>query len=434
MGREASAVPRGTIQHLHDTAACAVDSRERTVGYSSRCGRASRALPAHDWAAQLDFGFSDEDRASRSEVHDFIAREWTPPPDDATEEEAHTVSRAFEPTLAEHGWLMMAWPTEYGGRGSTHMQQMIYREEASLAGGPMDVQGSGMVGPFLMVHGSEAQKKEFLPPIAKAEVYWAQGFSEPGSGSDLASLQTRAVRDGDDFMINGQKIWTSRAHHADWIHVLTRTNPEAPKHRGISYFLVDMKTPGIEVRPLIDMAGNHNFNEVYFEDVRVPADQMLGEENRGWYIATTLLDFERSGVGMGATVRRGLKRIGAWAMEEIPECFGEARNRNRFADLQISAEIARWLSYRVTWMQSANLIPNHEASMSKVFGSEVMQDVYRFAVNLAGLVGQRLGPGARLGGEIPHTYLRSVPYTIAAGTSEIQRNIIAERGLGLPRP
>ena len=382
----------------------------------------------------MDFGFSEEDQAFRSEVRDFISREWAPAPDDASDDEAWAISRGFERTLAEHGWLTMAWPTEYGGRGATHMQQMIYREEASLAGAPMDMQGSGMVGPCLMVHGSEAQKEEFLPPIAKAEVYWAQGFSEPGSGSDLASLQTRAVRDGDDFVINGQKIWTSGAHHADWIHVLTRTNADAPKHRGISYFLVDMKTPGIEVRPLIDMAGDHNFNEVYFEDVRVPADQMLGEENRGWYVATTLLDFERSGVGMGARARRGLQRIGAWAMEEIPARFAEDRNRHRFADLQISAEIARWLSYRVTWMQSAKLIPNHEASMSKVFGSEVMQDVYRFAVNLAGLGGQRLDPRAPLGGEIPHTYLRSVPYTIAAGTSEIQRNIIAERGLGLPRP
>ena len=182
------------------------------------------------------------------------------------------------------------------------------------------------------------------------------------------------------------------------------------------------------------MAGNHNFNEVYFEDVRVPADQMLGEENRGWYVATTLLDFERSGVGMGATARRGLDRIGAWALEAIPARLREARNRHRFADLHVNVEIARWLAYRVSWMQSSDLIPNHEASMSKVFGSEVLQDVYRFGVNLAGLAGQRLNdPAAPLGGELAHMYLRTVPYTIAAGTSEIQRNIIAERGLGLPR-
>ena len=337
--------------------------------------------------------------------------------------------------MAQHGWLTMAWPEEYGGRGASHIQQMIYREEASLAGAPMDVQGAGMVGPCLMLHGSDAQKQEFLPPIANAETVWAQGYSEPGSGSDLASLQTRAVRDGDDFVINGQKIWTSGAHQADWIHVLTRTDPDAPKHRGISYFLADMKSPGIDVRPLIDMAGNHNFNEVYFDDVRVPADQMLGPENRGWYVATTLLDFERSGVGMPASARRDLDRFGAWAAEALPDRMREDRNRNRYADLHINVEIARWLAYRVSWMQSAGLVPNHEASMSKMFGSEVLQDVYRFAVNLMGLAGQRIrDDDAPLGGFIPQRYLESVPNTIAAGTSEIQRNIIAERGLGLPRP
>ena len=383
----------------------------------------------------MDFGFSAEDQAFRGQVREFIAREWEPPPEGASPDEAQATTRAFEKKMAQHGWLTMAWPEEYGGRGASHVQQMIYREEASLAGAPMDVQGVGMVGPCLMLHGSEEQKREFLPPIATAEVAWAQGYSEPGSGSDLASLQTRAVRDGDDFVINGQKIWTSGAHHADWIHVLTRTDPDAPKHRGISYFMADMRSPGIEVRPLIDMAGNHGFNEVYFEDVRVPADQMIGPENRGWYVATTLLDFERSGVGTPAGARRDLDRFGAWAVEAMPDRMREPRNRNRYADLHINVEIARWLAYRVTWMQSAGLVPNHEASMSKMFGSEVMQEVYRFAVNLMGLSGQRLRDGAApLGGFIPQRYLESVSMTIAAGTSEIQRNIIASRGMGLPRP
>src|SRR5690606_30702032 len=210
-----------------------------------------------------------------------------------------------------------------------------------------------------------AQKREHLPKIASGEVQWAQGFSEPGSGSDLASLQTRAVRDGDDFVINGQKIWTSGAHHADWIHVLTRTDPDAPKHRGISYFMVPMSTPGISVRPLEQMHGAHGFNETFFEDVRVPAKNMIGEENRGWYVATTTLDFERSGVGRAAAVQRIFERYVAYAAE--PNSAGEGRriadsatSRLNIADTAIELEIGRSLGYRVAWMQGKGLVPNYE--------------------------------------------------------------------------
>ena len=392
----------------------------------------------------MDYQFTESDETFRSEVVDFIDNNWVPAegPNVPGDDSHYEAERAFEKRAASKGWLTMAWPEEYGGRGASHIQQMIYREEAAYRGAPgSGGQGISMVGPCLMLHGTESQRQEHLPRIANAESYWAQGFSEPGNGSDLAGLQTRAVRDGDDFVINGQKIWTSGAHYADWIHVLTRTDPEAPKHRGISYFLLDMNTPGIEVRPLINMLGEHGFNEVYFTDVRVPASNMLGEYNRGWYVAATLLDFERSGVQWSATSRKSVELMSEYAAERPGRRGGsklidDPGVRNGLANLMIESEISRLISYRVVWMQSQDLVPNHEASMSKMFGSELGQRVSRFGVNMMGLHSQRIDPedpDAPLAARIGRAYMSTVPSTIAAGTSEIQRNIIATRGLQLPR-
>ena len=392
----------------------------------------------------MDYQFTESDESFRTEVVDFIDNNWVPPEgtNEPGDDSFYEAERAFEKRAASKGWLTMAWPEEYGGRGASHIQQMIYREEAAYRGAPgSGGQGISMVGPCLMLHGTEAQRQEHLPRIANAESYWAQGFSEPGNGSDLAGLQTRAVRDGDDFVINGQKIWTSGAHYADWIHVLTRTDTEAPKHRGISYFLLDMKTPGIEVRPLINMLGEHGFNEVYFTDVRVPASNMLGEYNRGWYVAATLLDFERSGVQWSATSRKSVELMTEYASERPgrrggPKLLDDPGVRNGLANLMIESEISKLISYRVVWMQSQELVPNHEASMSKMFGSELGQRVARFGVNMIGLHSQRIDPDdpdAPLAARIGRSYMSSVPSTIAAGTSEIQRNIIATRGLQLPR-
>ena len=391
----------------------------------------------------MEFQFTPDQEEFRTEVQDFIADSWTPPPADSRpgDDASHTADSAYEAKLAENGWLTMAWPEEYGGLGASHMQQLIFREESAYRGAPgSGGQGVTMVGPCLMVHGSEEQKLEHLPKIAKGEVNWAQGFSEPGSGSDLASLQTRAVKDGDDFVINGQKIWTSGAHHSDWIHVLTRTDPDAPKHRGISYFLLDMKTPGVEVRPLINMLGDHEFNEVYFTDVRVPASNMMGEQNRGWYVATTLLDFERSGVAWSANARRQVEGLTEYARDtsgrSATKLIDDPGVRIGLANIAIEAEASRLLSYRVVWMQSQQLIPNYEASMSKAFGSELSQRIANFGTRMIGLPSQRIDPDdphAPLRADIGRAYMRTVPSTIAAGSSEIQRNIIATRGLGLPR-
>lgn len=379
----------------------------------------------------MQFTFTTEEESFRHQIRDFLAANTV-----AAESSEDKPDRVLERALAKHGWLTLAWPVEYGGLGASHMQQLIFKEELARVGGSFDFLGINLAGPTIMMHGSDAMKREQLPRIAKAEVRWCQGFSEPNAGSDLASLQTRAVRDGDEFVINGQKVWTSGAHLADWILLLTRTDPEAPKHRGITMFAVDMKTPGITVRPLVQMTGVPGFNEVYFEDVHVPATNMISELNRGWYAATTTLDFERSGIERNLTARNDLDRLDAWladgglaSMNGRPSAW-----RNKLADLHIECEVGMWLARRVAYMQGHGLVPNYESSMSKTFNSELGQRVADFGVSLTGMGGQvRNGPGAAIGGVPAFRYLDSRRLTIGQGTSEINRNIIATRGLGLPR-
>jgi alkylation response protein AidB-like acyl-CoA dehydrogenase len=336
--------------------------------------------------------------------------------------------------LGDHGWVAPHWPKEYGGAGLSSMEQFILNQEIARAGAPT-VGGSGvsLLGPTLIVHGTEAQRRRYLPPILRGETAWAQGYSEPGAGSDLASLQTRAVRDGDDFVINGQKIWTSGAHTADAIFLLARTNPEAPKHRGISFLLIDdIHTPGITVRPLIDMAGGHYFNEVFFEDVRIPATNLVGELDRGWYVGMTLLDFERSNIAGAVAARRTLQRLLEMIHgdEALSRRAAAADIRQELAQRYIETEVMFQYSFRVVSMQARGLIPNHEASTAKLFNSELAQRVSQTAMNCLGLRGNLLGGDER---SFVRGYLGTVPATIRGGTSEVQRGIIATRGLGLPR-
>lgn len=388
----------------------------------------------------MDFSWSDEHAQFRAQVQEFIHGRWGRGRGGDGEGDRSERVTAYQKALAEHGWLTMAWPEAYGGRAASHWQQMIFAEESAIAEAPTGGQGADRVGPTLMIHGTEEQKREHLPKIARGEVMWCQGYSEPGAGSDLASLQTRATRDGDDFVINGQKIWTSGAQNADWIHVLTRTDPAAPKHRGISYFMLRMDTPGISLRPIVQLHGEAGFNETFFEDVRVPAANMIGDENRGWYVAATALDFERSGINRIAAVLGPFRRLLDHASES--DSAGAGRkitdsqpNRLSLTDTAIEVEVARYLGYRVTWMQDRGLVPNQESSMSKMFGSELQQRNARRGVNMFGLFGglRPESKHAAMDGEYCRLYMATVSLTIAAGTSEIQRNIIATRGLGLPR-
>ena len=340
--------------------------------------------------------------------------------------------------LSEHGWVAPHWPAEYGGAGLSTMEQYVFNEEMAKASAP-PVGGSGvmLLGPTVLIHGTEEQKKKYLGSILSGDVAWAQGYSEPGAGSDLGSVQTRAIRDGDEYVVNGQKIWTSAAHQADAVFALVRTDPDAPKHRGISFLMLDdIHAPGITVRPLIDMAWGHMINETFFEDVRVPTENLLGEENRGWYVGMTLLDFERSGIGGAVEMRLDLDELVEAAVSDDRSALDHTPAlRERIADRHIAVDVAYNFSLRIGTMQAAGLVPNYEASTGKMFASENGQELHRVGVRTFGLY-SNLWPGdalAPLGGKHIHGYVRSIPSTIAGGSSEVQRNIIATRGLGLPR-
>ena len=356
--------------------------------------------------------------------------------------EAREAAWSWAGALADRGWVAPAWPVEYGGGGLTPMEQFIFNHELARAEAPqVGGQGISQIGPAIIIHGSDELKAEHISKTLSGERAWCQGFSEPGAGSDLASLQTAARRDGDEYVVNGQKIWTSRAHAADYIALLVRTDPEAPKHRGISFLLADMQTPGVTVRPLINMAGEHGFNEVFFEDVRIPVGNLVGEENRGWYVSVTLLDFERSRIRQAVDAQRAIEHLVAFIGS--PEGAAKSRAaqyptvRAEIADRAIEVQVVFNLAFRVVSMQTAGLVPNYEASMLQMTVFETIQRAARTTVQALGLYGQLWGGDgdrhAPLEGEPAKGYVRSVSRTIAGGSSEIQRNIIATRGLGLPR-
>jgi alkylation response protein AidB-like acyl-CoA dehydrogenase len=395
--------------------------------------------------ASMDFRFGEREERLRAELRQFLQENLPdlPPVDRVgtigslvvTEEGFHAAQR-FNKKLAERGWIAPAWPKQYGGLDASIYEQMVFNEEFGYYGPPdtgTRALGVSLLGPTLILHGSDEQKAGHLPGITSASVIWCAGLSEPNAGSDLANLETRAVRDGDDYLLSGQKIWTSEAHHADWIFVLARTDPNVPKHKGISFFLVDMKTPGITVRPLIHMANRHHFNEVFFDNVRVPRANMVGEENRGWYVAVTLLDFERSGIGGFASHRRTLEAMAAHLRDGPPA--RRERYRLGLAELAVENNVGRALSYRIGDMQAKGQIPSAEASALKVYQTELMQRIYNFGLNMLGLWGQLVPEDGRapFDGEMAQSYLTSSPASIYAGSNEIQRNVVAQRGLGLPR-
>lgn len=390
----------------------------------------------------MDFRFSLEDERFRTELLSFLKSTLPQPmpfPGEMTDEQEWELTTGIRRKLAEKGWLTMNWPEIYGGQAASSIRTLIFNEEMSYHLIPgRDVFGSRMLGPTLMIYGSEEQKEEFLLPISEGRVQWCQGYSEPESGSDLASLRTRAEDKGDHYLVNGGKVWTSMAHKADWMMLLARTNPNVPKHRGISFFLLDMRTDGIEIKPIINMAGRHEFNQVFFDNVRIPKDKLVGEEGQGWYVAVTLLDFERSGIDYAAQAKRLLDDLTGYvikAQEAGNHRLSKWWINDLLAKLYIDTEVATLISYRTAWLQSQHIVPTKEASMSKVFGSETFQKVAAAGLKILGLYAPLTSDDdhSALSGYVQECWRYSFMNTIAAGTSEIQRNIIANRGLKLPR-
>ncbi len=391
----------------------------------------------------MQFNDTAEEAAFRAEVRAFIQKEAPKSQGRSADPFAQDGSREFMKKLASRGWIAPAWPKEYGGADMTVMEQFIFNSELAEARAPRPFGiAVGFAGPTLIVHGTDEQKQAYLPGILSGEDVWCQGYSEPGAGSDLAAIQTRAVRDGDDFVVNGQKIWTSGGHVAKYMILLARTDPDAPKHRGISYFIVDMKSPGVSVRPLINAADSHEFNEVFFEDVRVPASNLIGEENRGWYLAQTTLSFERSSIGGAIGARQTVEDMVTFAREHANDGTATLGHnpalRAELVERYVEAGVATMMSYKIVSMQAKEGVPpGHEASVAKLYGTELNQRIYRTGIKMLGLYGQldgkSEGPEVPMRGRIKYMYLRSVANTIEGGTSEIQRNIIATRGLALPR-
>lgn len=380
----------------------------------------------------MEFGFTSEQEAFRAEVRAFCAEVCTPELLGEMERRGDEHSPEFYAELARRGYLGLAWPKAYGGQERGAMDMAIFHEETTLARAPTYAYStSNLVARTIMVAGTEEQRQRFLPPIARGELLVCLGYSEPDAGSDLASLKTRAARDGDDYLIDGSKMFTTNAHLSDYVFLAARTDPGVPKHLGISMFMVPLDSPGVEIRPVWTMGGERT-NATFYDGVRVPGTNRVGEENEGWRVLAVALDLERSAVGFVARGRRLLDEIVAWCRER-DALRADPVVRLRVAHLASELEAARLLAYRVAWMQTVGQIPNAEASMAKLYATELLQRIANAGMDILGRAGALRGDAAPLRGAIERAYRGAVVVTIYAGTSEIQRNIIATRGLGLPR-
>src|SRR3712207_90940 len=377
----------------------------------------------------MDLSFTDEQAAFRDELRAWLADNapGTDPEHDA--DASYAFRRDWQRKLHEGGWAGVHWPTEYGGRGASLTETAIFFEEMGKAGAPLPANVLGLLlgGPTLMVWGTDEQKARYLEPILSADEIWCQGFSEPGSGSDLASLQTRAVRHGDEWAVTGQKVWTTLAHHSKWCMLVARTDPGAPKHKGLTYFLMDMEQEGVQIRPLVQITGEAEFNELFLEEARIPHANIVGGEGNGWGVAITTLMHERSTLAFGlqVQVKQHLRQL----MYEARE-GGQAADpviRDRLAQLYIESEVLRLNAYRGLTAVMRTGVPGPEGSLGKWQWAEVNQALTELALDIA-------GPQALLrSDDWTYRFLRARANSIEGGTTEILKNIVAERVLGLPR-
>lgn len=391
----------------------------------------------------MDFRDTPDEAEFRAGLREWIAANlpegWAERKHSAGRDEVE-VSRAWSKKLHEGGYAGLTWPTEYGGAGAPYTYQAIFLEETARAEAPehIGVIGLGMAGPTIIVHGTEEQKQKHLSRILSGEDVWCQGFSEPGSGSDLASLRTKAIRDGDQFVVSGQKVWSSFAHIADWCILMTRTDSDVPKHKGITYLLVDMHSPGIDVRPLRQITGDPEFNEIFLNDVRVPVANVLGEINGGWGVGMTTLMHERGTLGFALTARLEIqvRKLMALAKETSRNGSTAADDplvRDRIAQQWIELQALRFTNYRALTGLMKTGIPGPEGSIAKLHWSESNQRLTKLALEILGPQAQLDGDDGIWNGFWQYHQLRSRGNTIEAGTSEVLRNIVAERVLGLPK-
>lgn len=388
----------------------------------------------------MDFKFSEEQEELRREVRDFLEEELRQgsfePSCDAW---IQGYSPEFTRKVAQKGWLGLTWPKEYGGQGRSHVDRLVVTEEMLRYGAPAACHwfADRQIGGAILRYGTEEQKKELLPKIVRGEAYIGLGMSEPEAGSDLASLQTRAIEHGDYYVVDGQKTWTSCGKFMNYIYLVARTDPEAPKHAGISAFIVDVSLPGITITPIIDTTGSEAWANVFFDGVRVPKRYRIGEENRGFHQVVNELSYERSGLErlMGnyplfdAIIKfaKETRRKG----KPLPQ---DTLIRHKLAQLQVEFEVGRLLSYRVALVMDRGHVPTVESAMGKAYCTAFEQHLASVAMEIVGLYGQLI-PGSKwapMQGMTSHAYLASKGYSLQAGTSEILRNIVATRGLGLP--
>ena len=392
----------------------------------------------------MDIRFSVEEDAFRAEVRAFLQQAWTPAlaariDDDASYPQAIV---EWQRRLFERGWVAPAWPRAHGGCEWSPTQRFIYETERSAIGAP-DVLPFGlkMVGPVIFKYGNEEQKARFLPRILRGEDWWCQGYSEPGAGSDLAALKTRAERAGDHYVVNGSKIWTTYAQHADWMFCLVRTEASARRQDGISFLLIDMKTPGIRISPIISIDGVHSLNEVFFDHVRVPVAQLIGEQDKGWTYAKSLLAHERTAIaGVGDSKRR-IHRLRGLARRETQRgrpLLDDAVFQARLADIEIELMALETMELRALFEASKGKGPGPESSLLKIKGTEVQQAIQQLMMDMAGLHGAVLAGGADVqavghdfGDEVRRAFMYGRAATIYGGSNEVQKNITAKAVLGL---
>jgi alkylation response protein AidB-like acyl-CoA dehydrogenase len=383
----------------------------------------------------MDLTLSPAEREFRDDIRGWLEANH-PGPEPDGDRDLFEFRRAWQKRLNERGWAGLSWPTEYGGAGATLVEQAIFFEEVARAGTPpmANVLGLAMGGPTVIMHGTEDQKQRFLPPILSADEIWCQGFSEPGSGSDLASLKTRARRNGSEWVVTGQKVWTTYAHEAKWCMLVARTDPDASKHRGLTYFLMDMEQDGVEVRPLVQITGEAEFNELFIEEARIPDENIVGGEGQGWPVAITTLMHERAGLAFALQVQVHI------LLRELQEQIREAGLaddpviRQRFAQLYVESQVLRLNAYRGLTATMKRGAPGPEGSLGKWQWAEVNQHLMELALEIEGPYAQFAdGSDYSLGGDWQYQFLRTRANSIEGGTTDILRNIVAERVLGLPK-